>query len=151
MELLLPWGLPWRACGPNLRNLELPTSQVPGNSAHPSAPNLLPDLGRPWPWPLGRTLVAWRLVQWIGGYCQCLGVISEDPIRNGRRTLSTSPVSQIQKSTLGKQRLFLRCTAPPICPPSTTLRVPRDPQNVCPVSPHQRESIWGQGETQCLT
>lgn len=96
MELLLPWGLPQRECGSNLLHQELSATQVPGNSAQPRAPKLPSDLGRTWPWALGRTLVTQGLVQGVRGNDQCLGVISEDPIRKGRSTLNIRPVSQIQ-------------------------------------------------------
>ena len=144
MELLLPWGLPWKACGPNLLTQEFPTSQVPGNSTHPSAHNLLPDLGRPWPWPLGRTLVAWRLVQWIGGYCQRLGVISEDPIRNGRRTLSTSPVSDSE--------IYTRKTTPVLAlqssshmPPNNHPEIPKRPSECVSSVPTSEGKHLGTG------
>lgn len=140
VELLLPWGLPQRERGSNLLNQELPASQGPGNNAQPRAPKLPSDLGRTWPWPLGRTLVTQQLVQGIGGNDQCLGVISEDPIRRGRSTLNISPVSQIQAL----------CTAPLTLHFHSLLPLPWDSHEhlECAASaPQSKEKHLGPGET----
>lgn len=57
VEWLLPWGLPWRACGPSPLNQKFLTCQILGNNAHPSAPKSLELTGTdpgldPWGGPL---------------------------------------------------------------------------------------------------